>query len=177
LGLTFIRKTGVYADFTAVFSECEISIRSYLMACTRDVHAAEDLYQEVSILLWKKFDLWDSSLPFLPWALGFARNVAMKHRGRRRDLQMLDDQTIEILENTILTKYKAPENHMMEALEKCMDSLKPEFSEMLSLKYKLNASMDQISKQYNKSLSTVKVSIMRARHQLKKCIERRTTGA
>ncbi|MBN1669479.1 MAG: RNA polymerase subunit sigma, partial [Kiritimatiellae bacterium] len=48
-------------------------IFNYLLAAVHDFQDAEDLLQDVTLVLWKKFDQYKEEFPFLRWALGIAR--------------------------------------------------------------------------------------------------------
>ncbi|MCE2694433.1 MAG: hypothetical protein LW645_09220, partial [Verrucomicrobiaceae bacterium] len=48
-----------------------------LVACEAD---ARDILQETSLALYRKFDAYDASRPFLPWAYRFAYLQVQKHR-------------------------------------------------------------------------------------------------
>jgi DNA-directed RNA polymerase specialized sigma24 family protein len=69
---------GDHRSFLRQFLPHEGLLRAYLRAGTRDPNEAEELLQEVSALLWEKFDSYDPSRPFSAWALGFARLQILK---------------------------------------------------------------------------------------------------
>ncbi|MEZ6087345.1 MAG: hypothetical protein R3C05_04815 [Pirellulaceae bacterium] len=45
----------------------------YVRAMVRDVHVASDIVQNIALVLLRKFEQWDPSCEFLPWAMGFAK--------------------------------------------------------------------------------------------------------
>jgi len=62
------RRRGFLSRFLAV----ESSLRGYCIAHVHDFSIAEDLLQQIALVLWTKFEHYDPTRPFLPWALGFA---------------------------------------------------------------------------------------------------------
>ena len=69
--------------FMKCFLRTERSLRSYLLSLLKDADAMEEVFQEVSLILWDQFDRYDETKPFLNWALGIARNQAGQWRRRR----------------------------------------------------------------------------------------------
>jgi len=55
--------------FLKHFLREENVLRAYLLAAAGNVHTADDLLQEVSSVLWEKFDQYDENRPFRNWAL------------------------------------------------------------------------------------------------------------
>ena len=45
----------------------------YIYSLVRDLDDADDLFQQTSLVLWDKFDLFDPSRSFVGWACGVAR--------------------------------------------------------------------------------------------------------
>ena len=84
--------------FLRHFLPAEPLLRSYLLAATGDVHAADDLLQEVSSVLWEKLDQYDEARPFRAWALGIARLEVLKWRQRlARSREALSGDTLGAL--------------------------------------------------------------------------------
>src|SRR4051812_16002376 len=71
------------STFLEHFLRAEREIRAYLYAATRDVHATDDLVQDVSRTLLEKWDKYDHTRPFTPWAVGFAHMQVLKWRQQR----------------------------------------------------------------------------------------------
>ena len=46
---------------------------AYIHSLVRDLNDADDLYQQTTIVLWKKFDTYRTDQPFISWAFGVAR--------------------------------------------------------------------------------------------------------
>lgn len=57
-------------------------VAAYITSLLRDFHRAEDVLQQVAVILVRKFGEYDSQQPFLPWALGIARLETLKEQRR-----------------------------------------------------------------------------------------------
>jgi len=56
------------ADFLRIYSRHHRDLYRYALMLVVRQSDADDVLQEASVALWKKFGDYDTSLPFLPWA-------------------------------------------------------------------------------------------------------------
>lgn len=85
-------------QFISQFTRNERRIRYYIASLVANKSDVDDIMQEASSLLWKKFDEYDPERPFLPWAMRFAYNAVRSYRqklGTRR--KYFSDELIEEL--------------------------------------------------------------------------------
>lgn len=85
-------------EFISQFTRHERQIRYYIASLVVNKSDVDDIMQEASSLLWKKYDQYDPERPFLPWAMRFAYNAVRTYRqklGTRR--KYFSDELIEEL--------------------------------------------------------------------------------
>ncbi|QDT44642.1 RNA polymerase sigma factor [Gimesia alba] len=70
-------------EFLRVFLANEREIQRYVAALIPARADAQEIVQQTAILLWEKFDKYDRSRPFAPWACRFALNVSRQWPARR----------------------------------------------------------------------------------------------
>jgi len=76
-------------------------VLSHIRSTVTDFHRAEDLLQETAGTVVEKFSEYDSSKPFLPWALGIARNKVLDAlRKSTRDRLVFDESVVTQLSMT-----------------------------------------------------------------------------
>src|SRR5512133_1981306 len=75
--------------FLSLFLRSEQEIFRYVSALVPNVIDAEDIVQQTALSLWEKFDAYDPSQPFTPWACRFALNKAHQWIERRQRWQAL----------------------------------------------------------------------------------------
>src|SRR5690606_7155690 len=63
-----------------LWTESQPIVASYIISLVPNFHQAEDVLQQVAVILVREFDKYDLNRPFLPWAMGIAKNVALKSR-------------------------------------------------------------------------------------------------
>ena len=67
-------------EFIHQFTRNERQIRYYIASLVANKSDVDDIMQECSSLLWKKYDQYDPERPFLPWAMRFAYNAVRTYR-------------------------------------------------------------------------------------------------
>src|SRR5947207_5941430 len=77
-------QTAAQQRFLSLFLRSEREIFRYVAALVPNVADAEDIVQQTALALWQKFDAYDPSQPFTPWACRFALNKT-KHWLIRKD--------------------------------------------------------------------------------------------
>ena len=75
--------------FLSLFLRSEQEIFRYVAALVPNATDAEDIVQQTALALWEKFDAYDPTLPFTPWACRFALNKAHQWIERRQRWQAL----------------------------------------------------------------------------------------
>ena len=67
-----------------IFSGHVTMVRAYIRRLARDAQEAEDLFQEVSLIVWRHPSGPRDPAKFGSWCRGLVRNAALEHRRKRR---------------------------------------------------------------------------------------------
>src|SRR5690242_13528537 len=83
-----------------LWSQAQPVVSAMVAGAVVDFNDAEDLVAQVAEIVVRSFDQYTPSRPFVPWALGIARNQLLKHYERRsgRRHAYFDEQTLQLLE-------------------------------------------------------------------------------
>lgn len=161
------------SEFLHRFRQCEPDLRAFIGAMVRNVHAREDLFQEVSRTLWERFGDYDLSCPFGAWARGIAARKMLE--ARRRDARFpipFPPGTITaVLDAFDATDETAPAHEA--ALKVCMGELPVRSRTILSMRYEQRQPCERIATAVGSSLKAIHQSLRRLRMALHDCIERR----
>jgi RNA polymerase sigma-70 factor, ECF subfamily len=158
------------ARFLSCFLKCQDDIRAFLGSIVRDRHACDDLFQEVALTLWKKFDEYDSERPFGGWARGIAAKKVLQLFDKSKNLPvLLSPEAIE----AILDAYNKtePESGMGAVLETCLKALPERSQNLISLRYEKTLKLGEIAQRMQSSLDAVHKALSRIRLALRKCVE------
>src|SRR4051812_33561485 len=72
--LRFEGSTVAQQQFLSLFLRSEREVFRYVAALIPNVSDVEDIVQQTALALWEKFDSYDPTQPFTPWACRFALN-------------------------------------------------------------------------------------------------------
>lgn len=158
--------------FLRLWVQAQPTVAAFIHTCVGDYHEAEDLLQEVSLALHKKFADYDQSRPFLPLALGVARNEILNNRRKHaRNLLTFHDPVMDRVLDTYVTL--APElDQRVHALRGCLTRIQGRGADALRLRYEENLKPDAIAEKMNLKPVAARVLLSRAREWLRGCIER-----
>jgi RNA polymerase sigma-70 factor (ECF subfamily) len=159
-------------QFTRLWTEVQPSVAGYVHALVRDVHVAKDLVQETALVLLRKFGEWNSSQPFLPWALGAAKfEILAHHRDAGRSRLVFDDDLLDAITES-WGMVAAEVSDEQAALHECLEKLAPHAREVVRLRYYEVLQATQIASRLGSTTGAVRILLLRIREQLRACVER-----
>ena len=133
---------------------------------------AQEVLQATCVKLWQKSADWDPNTDFLPWAFTVARFTLLSHyRDQKRDRLVFDEDVIQAMAGDTEQAASAFDERR-EALAKCLGKLDQWPRSLLHDYYTVSQSLKEIAKTSGRSLSSVKMTLLRIRQKLSACIER-----
>ena len=163
-------------NFVRQLTEHQNRIYGYVYSLLGDHSRASDVVQEVNLVLWRKISEYDSDRPFLPWAFAIARFQVMAHiRDRQRDRLLLDEELAKQLCDETENQSEHFESIQI-ALRSCMNQLTANDKALVHHRYYRGMSVAEVASATEKSVSAVKVALMRARQSLAACVQSKVAG-
>lgn len=158
-----------HARFLKLYLGLRPALWAYLRGLLGSAQDADDVCQEVSLVLWERFAEYDDRYPLLAWALGIARNHAARWRqAHRRDPAWLPADVEEKLARTA-AELEEELAGRRRALELCIEKLGANARELLTLRYTRQLSLQQISRMRGMSLNAVNKALGKIRQFLSEC--------
>lgn len=135
---------------------------------------AEDVFQQTSITLWKKFEDFDQGREFYPWACGVAFKTVQNFRrmSKRRDF-VLGDDLIRVLADEQKME-PARELHRVELIKECLTNLKPSDHELVVGVYHDGTPAGTIAQRLGRSTQTIYNRLNLIRKMLLDCVNRKS---
>jgi len=168
--------------FTQHWTQHQPVIRAYLASFLGNCVAVDDALQEVAVVVWQKGPVEADATSFLRYSLACARRIALAACRRRGDprLELLSPEAAAMLADQVVFQEEQETerpDHLMLALRRCMESIKPEHRELLESRYSGESrdELDRISKRSGKSMDSIYKTLERLRERLRACVERRLT--
>jgi RNA polymerase sigma-70 factor, ECF subfamily len=162
--------------FVSLYAGSQRRIYAYIRSQVRSPSDADDILQDVSAVLWRKFADYQPGSDFARWACRIARlEVLAYHRHRKRLLSIFNEEVADAIGERILElgDTVAPRS---EALADCVELLSPREREMLSLRYQLDQSVSEIARRLDRTESAVYKSLQHIHDNLYECIEHTLSG-
>ena len=159
-------------EFLRSFTANEPAVRAYIRRLLPTRADADDVMQDVSVVLWKKFGEFREDADFRPWAFGVARfEVLAWFRDKGRDRLVLDEDVVAKL-SVDSEQVDARLEQQREALEECMGKVAPKQRELLMLAYQGESNMQEIASTSGRSVNGFYQWLYRMRQSLLDCIRR-----
>jgi RNA polymerase sigma-70 factor (ECF subfamily) len=155
--------------FMKLYLSAQTPLRSYLLGILRNASDAEDVFQEVSLVLWERFGDYDDRHPFLNWAFGIARNHAARWRRARGRVRVWLPPEVE--EKLAVTQAELEDELSVrrQALKTCVDRLGSHAREILVLRYEKLWSLQAIAERQRQTLNAVNKALGKIRRFLAEC--------
>jgi len=142
----------------------------YILPLVGNLNDAEDVLQQTALALWQKFDQYDPSRPFLPWAKRFAHHEVLMYHRRQRRYTFLTEELIEsLVERQAGQELEIQQLH--EALSHCIEKLPEADRLLLQQRYaEQGASMQQLAAETGQTANVLYKALARIRRQLLHCV-------
>jgi len=174
LGTTVMSKEPDRDAFARVFAQHNRWLRAYLVSLLADFSSAEEVFQEVCVVVWRKYEQFDPETDFRRWASVIARNKVYQHRSKQaRQVRCLSNEVLELIADEALDQSDLLEQRRL-ALHGCLNKLSESDRKLVSACYSdANRSFQRVAQQLSRPVNTVYKALQRIRPALRECIERR----
>jgi RNA polymerase sigma-70 factor (ECF subfamily) len=159
------------------WSEAQPVVAAMVAGAVVDFQHSEDIVSQVAETVVMKFDEYDPSRPFTPWALGITRNIILRYYERRAGdrLVFFDDGILSAM--AVAHEEVAGESaERLMAMRKCLAQIKGKTRRVMEMRYLHGLKPAAIGHSLDMTTNAVWVMLHRGRDAVAKCIGRRLTG-
>lgn len=165
------QRTVAQQRFLSLFLRSEREIFRYVAALVPNMVDAEDIVQQTALALWEKFDAYDPSQPFTPWACRFALNKARQWIERHQRWKLLLDGGLAE-ELALRREQLRPEiEARLCRLEGCLAKLPEDQKALVEGYYYRREDMARLAGGSGRTLAATYKALQRIRQTLQACIE------
>ena len=160
--------------FVVHFARDQRRIHAFIGAMLPNVADAEEVMQETSLIMWRKWSEYREGSDFASWACGIARLEVFKFcRQKRRNTGIvLSDEILELVALEHQRQLDRSDKRTA-AMLACIEELSKEQYELFVQRYSQKITTRALAEQLGRPPSTIYKAIDRTRSQLRDCIERR----
>jgi RNA polymerase sigma-70 factor, ECF subfamily len=157
--------------FVRLLARHSPQIFGFILALSPQANDAEDIFQETSAALWRKFDSYQDGTNFRAWACRVAHIEVLGHRRRKYKEQVLSDAALDSIAGDALAvaEGRLPRE---EALADCLEKLSSTDRSLIELRYFRGKSPRQIADQGSQSVYGVYRALSRIHDALLRCVQR-----
>jgi RNA polymerase sigma-70 factor, ECF subfamily len=162
------------AQFVGKLASHRSEIFGYLYSLVLNFDDAEDLYQQVALVLWKKFPSYDPTKDFGHWGIRVAHFTVKDFvRRRRRSKVLFSDEMLDhVMENHVSPA--APDApSRADALAKCIERLNEPDRRLVESCYGGEHKIKEVAQREGRTPDAIYTTLYRIRRALLRCIERR----
>jgi RNA polymerase sigma-70 factor (ECF subfamily) len=160
-------------QFVERFVRSQDRIYAYVATLLPNRTDAEEVFQQTSLVLWKKWQQFDPSRDFVAWACGIAhhevRNFLRKHKDKGR--VFLSEDVLAQVAQARLEAHDVLEARR-QALLRCLDRLEPGNRALLERCYAGKDSIKAIAEGLGQRPNVLYMTLKRLRRALFDCINR-----
>jgi RNA polymerase sigma-70 factor (ECF subfamily) len=159
--------------FVELLNDSRSRLFGFIHSLVLSLDDTEDLYQQVVVVLWQKFDEYRPGTDFSSWAIRVADLTVKNFIRRRRRSKVLFSE--EIVQQMIEDQTAAEETKgasRTEALARCLERLPRDDRRLVDLCYGGGKKMREVAEVEGRTPESLYVALHRIRRVLFNCIQR-----
>lgn len=160
-------------NLVSLLVQCQQKLYAYILTLVGDMNIADDVLQETNVVLWKKRDEYDPSMPLLNWAMRIAHYQVMAHRTYEHRNRLRFNEAL--IEKFAVESVEAINglDRRREAMSDCLDQLSSPDRELIHYRYDQALSAGEIAERVHRSVGAIYQAMRRIRLGLAQCIRQR----
>lgn len=159
--------------FARLFAQHDRWLYAYLVSLLGNPAHAEEVFQEVCVVLWREYETFELGTDFVKWVSVIAHNQV--HRFRRQERRtgwQLSDAAVDLLSRDAVDRMDLLESRRA-ALRRCLEKLPDKDRRLVRHCYSdSRVTFKKVAGQLGRPANTVYKALNRIRKALYQCIER-----
>ncbi len=161
-----------YEDFVRLFTHHEPQLRAFVRSLLPTWNDVDEVMQETSLVLWRKWSDFDPQSDFMKWGCVVARFEVLKYRRRMaRDRHVFDADLVELLAEEGADEVE-PLDRQRKALEGCLRQLPNNQRRLVMAAYAPGRTIKETAAATGKSATAFYKTLNRIRTALLECVHR-----
>lgn len=158
-------------DFLSLYVQNQKRIYGYILSVVSNWSRAEDIMQETTLLMWRKFDDFRQGTSFSGWGIQIAKYKIREFRRKVRKETGLSQQVLDALSDRA-EDYYTNDDARMKALEACINKLKAEDYALIRMRYAGNSTIKGMALSLGRSIQGLYKVMARIHANLVICVRR-----
>jgi RNA polymerase sigma-70 factor (ECF subfamily) len=160
-----------HALFSEQLTRCQSQVYGYIFGVVRNWQDADDVYQSVCLILWRKFETFEPGSNFLAWARQTTKIELSQFLRQRPSLCSVDETLLDDLVEPFVESHGGEAEPYLAALRHCKTKLNPADEDLLELHYSEDLGSREIAARLQRSQPSICRSLNRIRSWLLQCVQ------
>lgn len=166
--LVALLRSGSRDGFNYLYRNYSAVLYGVILRIVIDEETAQDVMQEAFVKVWNNIAQYDSSRGRIyTWMLNICRNAAIDKLRTRGEIMRSKIQTGEDAVNNLQNIHRTEQRTDTIGLRSMVAGLRPDYQNIVELAYFKGFTLDEVSKELNVPLGTVKTRMRAAMQQLR----------
>ena len=166
--LIALLRSGSRDGFNYLYRNYSAVLYGVIQRIVGDEETAQDVMQEAFVKIWNNIGQYDASRGRIyTWMLNISRNAAIDKLRTRGEIMRSKIQTGEDAVNNLQNTRRTEQQTDTIGLRSMVAGLRPEYHTIVQLAYFKGYTLDEVSKELNVPLGTVKTRMRAAMQQLR----------
>ncbi len=171
-----MNENGQFHDqFAELFVRHQNRIYGYILTLVPNHNDAEELFQETSLTIWRRWRDYNPDRPFMPWACGIAHNHVrnfVRKVARRANREFLSEDVLEQLARVRLEEDEDLAERQT-ALTRCLEELPEHQRDLVQRCYATKAKIRVVADDFGCTPNALYKLLGRVRRALYDCVSHR----
>ncbi len=168
------RSTVDVEEFVRLLMANERRVFTYILTLLPNVADAQDVLQETSIVLWRKFAEYRPGSDFTAWAFRVAQNMVRNYRAKQRRCRVKFDERLLAAVAGDVESMREELDFARSATVDCVNELPPADRDLLRRRYEIGATIKSVAEAVGRSVEGMYKAMRRIHSTLQDCIERKS---
>ncbi len=159
------------AQFFQLLMAHQKKFHAYILASLQNYNDAQDVMQETTTILWRKFSEFDPDTDFVAWGLTIAKFQILRHlKTRSRSKLCFNSDIMEAISKETSNQIGQIDDRLL-ALRQCRNKLNERDQTLLKWRFDENISIQQIAEKSGRTLQAIYKNFSRIQQALMNCID------
>lgn len=157
-------------QFIHLLSSNHYRIYAFIQSLVVNESDADDIMQDTSAIMWKKFEDFRSGTDFVAWGITIAKYRVLEYQKKKKEFA-LSEETLQLLADESEQMMPHLESKF-QALKECLSKLNPQDKVILGLRYTDAYSAKMIARRVGTTINMVYRNMSRIKLVLTQCVRR-----
>jgi RNA polymerase sigma-70 factor (ECF subfamily) len=156
--------------------DCRAELMAYARSLLGNYVAAEDVVQEATLVVARKFDQFEEGTSILAWCRSIVRIEVLRARQKQRRERTLAERLLDDAIDAAFDEFQTSRRYddaesWQEALGRCLARVSAQGRRVMKARFVDELSYQQIGEQIGMTIEAVRKTLFRNKKQVRSCVE------